>query len=326
MREPSAPSQRSPAWWGADFIIRNGRVVIPASGGDIPFDLQLLADCARWFSYYVLVRAKSLLNVLSVRRGPRVYFTPAQPRPWYIVWSAMVWARLRFARSLRDADVALYFEDKTLGEAPDVGDTPFLNGGCLDVSKSHVAAIFEAIFGYPLALDPRRGAGVCVEKGEENGRHNGRLVTLPVTPAPGMTYQRYIHTAIGGAARDLRTPCVGGRPVIVMVKTKPANQSFSIQNTSVKAAAVGDVFTPEEIHQIVRFNAAMGLDWGSLDVLRETATGRIYIVDVNKTDTGPPVVLSWRDRIAVTGAVATALRSLVEARAGARGGASARAA
>ena len=293
--------------------MRDGRVIIPASGGDIPLDLQLLADCARWFGYYLLVRGKALLNVFTQARGPKLYCTPVTPRPWYIVWSAMTWAGIRFARTPADADAALYFEDQTLAAAPDVGDLPYLNGRCGDVSKSHVAAVFESVFGYPLALDPTTATGVAVEKGEENGRHPGRLVRLPLTPAPGMTYQRFIDTAIDGAARDLRTPCVGGRPVIVMIKLKPANATFSIQNTSVKAVTAESVFSPAEIELIVRFNAAMGLDWGSLDVLRETATGRIYIVDVNKTDTGPPVVLSWRDRVWVTGALARALRTLVEA-------------
>lgn len=306
------PPHRAPSWWGADFVVRNGRVRIPASGGDIPLDLQLLADVARWLGYYLLVRGKSLLNIFT-RPGPRIYCTPVTPRPWYIVWSAVTWAGMRFARTANEANIALYFEDRTRGATPDAGGLPCLNARCTDVSKSHVAAVFESVFGYPLALDPTTGTGLAVEKGEENGRHDGRLVTLPMAPAPGKTYQRFIDTTVDAAARDLRTPCVGGRPVIVMIKLKPANASFSIQNASVKAVAAESVFSPDEIAQIVRFNAAMGLDWGSLDVLRETATGRIYIVDVNKTDTGPPVVLSWRDRVRVTSALARALAALVEA-------------
>jgi hypothetical protein len=55
----------------------------------------------------------------------------------------------------------------------------------------------------------------------------------------------------------------------------------------------------------------MQLDWGGLDVLREHASGRLYVVDVNKTDTGPAVVLSWRDRARATTLLSNALREMV---------------
>jgi hypothetical protein len=57
----------------------------------------------------------------------------------------------------------------------------------------------------------------------------------------------------------------------------------------------------------------MKLDWGGLDVLREHASGRLYVVDVNKTDTGPAVVLSWRDRARATQLLADALVKMVRA-------------
>ncbi|MEQ1490022.1 MAG: hypothetical protein ABL932_05680 [Terricaulis sp.] len=55
----------------------------------------------------------------------------------------------------------------------------------------------------------------------------------------------------------------------------------------------------------------MKLDWGGLDVLREHATGRLYVVDVNKTDTGPAVVLNWRDRTKATTLLSNALANMV---------------
>lgn len=310
MPASAATSARETAWWGSHFVLRDGRVRVPASGGDMALDAQLLADVGRWLSYYALVRLRSFGHLAQPGRT-KVWFTPTRPRPWYIIWAACAWAGLKLADKPEDADVAFYFEDRTRGEAAVAPQAKRFNFHCTDVSKSRVAAVFETVFGYPLTLDPQTHSGQAVEKSEENGRHDGRLIACPAAPRAGLVYQRYIDTAIDGVARDLRTCCVGGEPVIVMIKTKPAGESFSIQNTSVRAVAVHKVFSLEERRQIARFNRAMGLDWGSLDILRERASGRLYIVDVNKTDVGPPVVLSWADRVRVTEALARALKRMV---------------
>lgn len=311
MPPQSATGQHETAWWGSHFVLSEGRVRVPASGGDMALDAQLLADVGRWLGYYALVRLRSFAH-LARRERVKVWFTPTRPRPWYIIWAACAWAGFKLADSAEDADVAFYFEDRTRGEAAAAPHAKRFNFQCTDVSKSRVAATFESVFGYPLTLDPQTHRGQAVEKSEENGRHDGRLIACPAAARPGFVYQRYIDTAVDGVARDLRTCCVGGEPVIVMIKTKPAGMSFSIQNASVRAMPVHKVFSLEERRQIARFNRAMGLDWGSLDILRERASGRLYIVDVNKTDVGPPVVLSWADRVRVTEALARALKRMVK--------------
>ena len=50
-----------------------------------------------------------------------------------------------------------------------------------------------------------------------------------------------------------------------------------------------DCFSPDEIDKLLRFCAAMNLDYGELDVLRHKADGRIYVVDVNTTPDGHPL-------------------------------------
>ena len=70
----------------------------------------------------------------------------------------------------------------------------------------------------------------------------GAWCICPTEPAPGKAYQRVIKTeGADGWAYDLRTACVGRRPVVVFLKQKPASARFSIQNTSVV------VKTPEEV-------------------------------------------------------------------------------
>ncbi len=298
--------------WLGDFRLEDGRILVKSTGVWINNDLQLWRDIGRWLTYYAFVRLHGLWLRLTREPGPRVWFTPYAPRPWYILWAAMVWGGLRFARGPEHADAAFYFEDQTLAMPPPPGHARHFNFGCADVSKSKVAEVMERAFGYPLAIDPLSHVGPAVEKGEGNGLHDGRVVQCPLPPAPGKAYQRIIATeAEDGWAYDLRTACVGKKPIVVFVKKKPASARFSIQNTSVAVKAPGEVFSQAELAQIEHFCGEMQLDWGGLDVLRERAGGRIYVVDVNKTDTGPAVVLNWRDRAKATQLLAAALRDMV---------------
>ena len=307
---PGKNTQRG--FWGFDFRIVDGYVHVKSTDVRFKNDWQLWADIGRWFTYYLFVRAHGLWERLTKGAGPRIWFTPHRPRPWYIVWAAVVWGGMRFARSPDSADAAFYFEDQTIAAPPAPQHKRAFNFAVGDVSKSHVARVMEQAFGYPLAVDPATHVGEAVEKGEGNGLHDGRLVMCPTEPAPGKAYQRVIKTeGEDGWAYDLRTACVGRRPIVVFLKQKPASARFSIQNTSVAVKTPEEVFSPAEITQLEGFCEAMQLDWGGLDVLREHASGRLYVVDVNKTDTGPAVVLNWRDRAEATTLLANALRDLV---------------
>jgi hypothetical protein len=307
---PGDTSQRG-VWW-KDFQLVDGYVHVKSTGVRFKNEWQLWADIWRWFTYYAFVRVRGLFAAVGAYKPPRIYFTPHRPRPWYIVWAAAVWGGMRFAHSPEKADAAFYFEDRTIAEPPSPPHARAFNFAVGDVSKTHVARVMEDVFGYPLAVDPTTFAGEVVEKGEGNGLHDGRLVMCPCAPLAGKSYQRVIKTeAADGWAYDVRTACVGRKPVVVFLKKKPASARFSIQNTSVVVKEPAEVFSPAEIAQIERFCDAMQLDWGGLDVLREHATGRLFVVDVNKTDTGPAVVLNWHDRALATRLLACALRQMV---------------
>lgn len=309
---PGKNTQRG--FWGTDFQLVDGYVHVKSTGTRFKNDWQLWADIWRWFTYYAFVRLHGFWARLTKPRGPRIWFAPYRPRPWYIIWAAMVWGGFEFAPTPERADAAFYFEDQTIAEPPAPRHVKAFNFGVGDVSKTNVARVMEEAFGYPLAIDPLTFVGEAVEKGEGNGLHDGRLVTAPLSPAPGKAYQRVIKTeGADGMACDLRTACVGGEPVVVFVKQKPASARFSIQNTSVVVKTPEQVFSADEIAQLKRFLAAMKLDWGGLDVLREHSSGRLYVVDVNKTDTGPAVVLNWRDRTKATTLLSDALREMVSA-------------
>ena len=99
--------------------------------------------------------------------------------------------------------------------------------------------------------------------------------------------------------------------MIVWVKRRAADQRFLPPNLSVTMHEPANIFSPEEIASIGRFAVAMRLDWGGLDILRDRADGRIYVVDVNKTDAGPITSLSLRDKLRSTAVLANALLAMV---------------
>jgi hypothetical protein len=298
--------------WLSDFTWRDGRVEVRKTGVRLALDYHLVAEIASWAVYLAMLWTVAAVARLRRRRPLALWYAPDRPRPWYMIRGAALWAGIGLARSPAAADAAFYFDDVTRGLAPPPGLPRALNFACTDVSKSHVARVFEEVFGYPLALDPATASGPIVEKSEKNGVHDGRVVIAPLQPRPGYVYQRLVDTADdAGSARDLRTPCAGGEPVVVWIKLKPAAARFAIHNRRAVLRRPDEVFSPGELALIRRFNARMGADWGGLDILRDRHDGRIYIVDVNKTDVGPVIALSWVDKARSMSRLARALERLV---------------
>jgi len=296
--------------WTSDFSVRGRTVQVRKTGAVIPLDRALASEAATWFGLYLAIRGKMLLNRL-LPPGPTVWFAPDRPRPWYLIWAAAAWNGVRIARTPETAQAAFYFDDTTVGRPSPPSHSRAFNYACVDITKSRVAEVFEAVFGYPLSLDPERGFGLAVEKGEANGVHDGRLIWRPTRRRPGRTYQRLIDNVEDGLAVDLRTPFVGGKPVVVFVKRRRVEDRFANHNASVSMVRPQDVFTPDEVERLGVFCRVMGLDWGGLDILRDRPTGRLYVVDVNKTDMGPPIALPFLHKLAAVARMGRALRALI---------------
>ncbi len=298
--------------WINDFFWADGRLQVRKTGVKLVVSRAVIAEIASWAVYLSVLAVATALARSKARPKLAIGFVPDRPRRWYLVRGALMWAGLDLAEHPAQADAVFYFDDTTTGAPPPSLVTQRFNFGCIDISKSHVAKVFEEVFGYALAVDPMAVSGEIVEKPEKNGVHGGRIVTAPLPARPGFAYQRVVDTRDGdGCCQDLRTPCVGTEPVVVWVKTKTPEGRFSINNRSARLADPAEVFSVEERRLIREFNTRMGLDWGGLDILRDRNDGRIYIVDVNKTDVGPVIALSWRDKIASMSRLATALRRLV---------------
>jgi hypothetical protein len=307
------------AFWHADFEFRRDHLRVRQTGAIVRYNLEVGRDAVSWTTYYLAVQAARVGNALSRRRGPRIAFVPAPPRPWYLFWVASRMAGARFVNDPAAADVIMHFEDATRHAAappPDASRAPVtLNLSCSDVSKSKVARVFEDVFGYGLTVDPAAYDGPAVEKSEQNGAHDGRIVSCPAPRAPDRVYQRLIdNTRDDGLVEDIRCPTVFGEIPVVFLKRRPVGNRFANMNTVVEIAAPDDVLSAEERSKLKTFAAAMGLDWGGLDVLRDRRDGRIYVVDVNKTDMGPPLALPLKAKLEATHRLADALDSAIAER------------
>jgi hypothetical protein len=208
------------------------------------------------------------------------------------------------------ADIVFQFDDTTLTDNPVPTVKPgakLVNFGCNDIGKTYISEMFGRAAGYDLAVDPRNHKGPMVEKSEINAAHDGRIIEGPAEPVEGKTYQRLIDNEIeGGLVEDLRCCIVGGKPAVAFRKRRPLDRRFKNENAEVILDENANCFSAEEIDIISRFAAEIGLDWGGVDVLRDKASGKIYIVDANKTDMGPPVALKLGDKLKSTRRMAMA--------------------
>ncbi len=301
------------AWW-RDFHYARGVVHVKKTGALVPVEPGVVGESLTWLAFHLRLEIERLGRRAD---GPRVWFAPDRPRPWYLIWPAAQLAGLRFAASPEEADLGFVFEDATEGCDPGApAGLPLINARCLDVSKTRVAQVFQSVSGRALAVDPKVFDGLMVEKSEINGAHDGRLEQGPMTaPRADRVYQRLIDNLAGdGCVEDLRCPTVGGEIPVVFLKRRPAGRRFANANTEVRLLDPNEVFSAQDRALLKRFATAMGLEWGGMDVLRDRVTGELWVVDVNKTDMGPPTALPMKDKLASVKRLSAALRDYCERR------------
>ncbi len=300
--------------WLADFEYDDGEILIKKTGHRVPADLALANDVFTWLSFYALAQSWRTWRRLTGHKRPTIAFYPDKPRPWYFIWPVMHAAGAKLISDVARADIVFHFEDATTTAnlPPRVrAGARLVNFGCHDVSKTRVSEAFEAAAGYALKVDPTTHAGPMVVKSEVNATHDGQVIEGPISaPQPGKAYQRLIDNEIeGGLVEDLRCCIVGGEPTVTFRKRRPLERRFQNMNTEVILDQPATVYTADEVEVIRRFTAEIGLDWGGVDILRDRASGKIYIVDANKTDMGPPIALKLGDKLKSTRRMARAFAS-----------------
>lgn len=290
--------------WFSDFKYSNKGLLVKKTGAHIPFEWSLFHDVFSWFAFYFFAQTWRIGRWLSGYKRPTIAFFPDKPRPWYFIWPVMHVAGAKIIKDASKADIVFQFDDATItnNTVPETSaDAVLVNFDCNDISKSLISEVFAEAAGYHLGVDPSTYAGAMVEKSEMNGAHDGRIIMGPMEPVEGKNYQRLIDNEIdGGMVEDLRTCIVGGEPTIVYRKRRLLERRFMNENQEVILEKIEKIYSKEELDIIRRFAAGINLDWGGIDVLRDRQTGKIHIVDANKTDMGPPIALSLGGKLRAT--------------------------
>ena len=224
---------------------------------------------------------------------------PRKPLPIYTAWAMARVCGFTLKRSV--GKKTLLFLDSTYIPSSflPAEAEQWINGTCRDIRKSTVAKKFEEVTHRRLFLDADF-EGEMVEKSETNGVHSGRIVQGPLKErTQGHTYQRLVHnvTADGTAVEDLRVVVVGTVIALVFQKRRPIHRRFEEFSVDVKTLNPKSTFSHDEYDTLIRFARHIGLDFGEMDVLRDTYDKQLYVVDVNQTPVSPPITLPFRERV-----------------------------
>lgn len=220
-------------------------------------------------------------------------------------------------------DVVFKLEDRTFSDS--VGSSRYdadhvINGECTDISKEAVNEAFLEVFGYRLGVDPRCYEGEMVVKSNQNSTHDGTLVEGPLPASEvqeGKTYQKAINNTADDRSfvLDYRVPVHGDRIPLVYLKYRPLQRRFSNRNDHVNIKPSSEVFSHSEASNIIKFARRMNMDFGELDVLRDS-DGRIFIVDANSTPFGPPNGLNESDHKRALTIMRNSFQALIQSHTG----------
>lgn len=296
--------------WLADFKYEDGAWLVKKTGHRVPANRQLANDIFTWLTFYTMAQSWRTWRRITGHKRPTIAFHPDKPRPWYFIWPVMHASGSKLISDVAQADIVFQFDDSTHVDSSTPTTKPgarLVNFGCNDISKTCVAESFERAAGYSLKVDPLSYEGPMVEKSEKNACHDGRIIEGPIQPLENKSYQRLIDNEIeGGLVEDLRCCIVGGAPTVVFRKRRPIARRFLNENVDVILDEPRKCYSAEEIEVISAFAKEIGLEWGGVDVLRDRKSGKIFIVDANKTDMGPPVALNLGDKLKATRRMARA--------------------
>ena len=250
--------------------------------------------------------------------GGRVLFFPEPPAARAVITKICRAARCTVVTNPRVAcDLAIRWDTNTFREpAPALirlaARVDVWNLRCDDISKERVDRAFTNTFGYTSLVDPLTHRGRSVAKSNLNGAHDGVVVECPLNARdPDRIYQRLIcNESSRGVVEDIRTPMFGGDIPLVYLTHRAVQSRFGQVASDVVVAEADAVFTADERTRLGQFAQAIGMDYGELDVLRDNASGRLYVVDANPTPYGPPIPLRPAARRAAVSRLAAAFDRL----------------
>ena len=223
----------------------------------------------------------------------------------------------------RSYDVAVKYHDATFTDPAELAalpaSRPVINRGSLDISKERVDREVKAVFGTGTLVDPATYQGRVVEKTNLNSRRGWAIVDAPVVETrDGFVYQRLIDSTTGeGHYVEYRVPVHDGRIPLVYRKVIAEAERFKKTADVVTIERPETHFSSDELAGIAQVCAAMGVEYGEVDVLRDRADGVPYVIDVNHTPFGRLKGLGHGDRAQAYQTLAASFQRMCESRLGA---------
>jgi hypothetical protein len=251
----------------------------------LPYDIRrtlVLDQARRW----LLATAYAEWHNRRVGNGREtVNFFPMRPEPSMQIVSVLLRLRVRIGFSPQPGsmtmawDTGTWFADGARRRLPPGA----INGACLDISKSRVDRSWAEVSGYSITVDPLKTRGPFVVKPEQNGLHGGRVEIGPLKKrSKGVVYQRLVDSSEGDHIISTRAVIVGAEIPLAYETSRAVPNWFAGQYTSTPQRPEA-LYSADERVLLTRLAATLGLDYGEMDVLRDKESGRIYVVDANRT-------------------------------------------
>jgi hypothetical protein len=180
----------------------------------------------------------------------------------------------------------------------DLAPRRIINDTHFNCDKANVQAHACRALGYDSRVDPTAHTGPCVMKSRRNAAHDGRVIECPVAAVDAeYAYEVLVDNRHGeDEINDLRLVMILGEIPVAYVKYRPLITRFADANSRVTLTTPDALFSAEELAKCQEFARSIGMQYGEIDILRDNASGRIYIVDANNTPCGPPPQLTAEDR------------------------------
>lgn len=268
------------------------KIYVGTTGAVIDINSTFLKETKAVLKIYTYFKSLQFKHVFRKSDAIKTLaFYPQIPGPWFNIWQVSRLGGLKTVSDLEKADIIFAFEDSTETKFdPEFlagHNKPVINHNIKNISKEHVADVFQETFGYSLRIDPTTHIGLAIRKSDANGTHDGVVIQCPIDKSElieGQSYQHLVDSTFNGkTSEDLRVAYAMGELALIYHKHKPLDNRFGTHYLSVDVYEPEDVFSNEEINLIKSFCQTMHLDFGAIDVMRDKNNGRIYIVDVNKT-------------------------------------------
>jgi len=157
-----------------------------------------------------------------------------------------------------------------------------INRYCIDITKTKVEQVFKSIFLYSSFFELEKG--YCIEKGEKQSAHNGRIIEFPKERKNNYIYQKIIDTRINKITiKDIILPIFFGEFPYGWFNYRSIQNSFGASNILgyYELFDTYKYFTKIEIEKIRQFCKIIGLDTGEINIIRSVYDNKIYIIDVN---------------------------------------------